>query len=141
MRHKKNFLLLELLIAITLLSLCAIPLLSSHPKQLSHKIRSIQQVERERIATLLMTEIIEMLEKQKISWGLIPPLGKESNFFTLKDQKFYLCNHPDQKAKAKYSFHTIREKVENNEKTYRLVVVKIVVDETQFRYRVIVHHS
>ena len=140
-KKKRAYLLLELLIAVTLLSICAIPLMSSHPRHLIKKIRSIEQSEKTRLAALSMAEIVEMFEKQNIPSSEIPPLKGSSKIFNLKPKELSLFPRPSKKVNIRYVLTTLREKTEENGKTYKLVSVNILIDESEFRYRTIVTYT
>lgn len=139
MKRKKNgYLLLELLISITLLGLCAIPLLSSHPKMVASQMRSLQKVEHERVAHWTITEIVETLAQQKVSWSHIPALEENGKIISLGERSL---NFALKQAKIQYNFHTLKEKITHDGTIHRLLSVKVRVGSDEFCFRLIVAHG
>ena len=137
MKRRRPYLLLELLISISLLALCAIPLLSAYPRQIGSNISSIRHVQKERLARLLFTEVVEMLERQKIPWSQVPPLKEVGKKVSLGERQLSLPKGEPLRVKTSYSFATLREKAETGGKIHRLVAVRVLVDDAEFRFRVI----
>ncbi len=82
MRKKKTFLLLEILIAILLVSICLVPLIQSPIQSYRAERRLLEEMEGERLADWTFSEIKEKLLKNEIPWEKIPrPGAKTASFF------------------------------------------------------------
>lgn len=69
---KRNFLLLELLIAFTLVALFAFPLIFNPLNRLNQEIQKLEEIETERLSELLLSEVKEELYLGKVPWKKIP---------------------------------------------------------------------
>jgi len=80
---KKPFLLLEVLIALLLVSLCLIPLIRSPVENYRTEIRLLEKMEGERLANLSFAEVKEKLMKGEIPWEKLPAPGTKTASFSL----------------------------------------------------------
>ncbi len=127
-KHKKPFLLLELLIAITLFLFCT-PLFIKDPLLLLQKeIASLEKMELQRIAENSFAVIKADLYKQEISYHLLCASKKEALFLE-KDTPIKIAYSPflSKSYKEKYKLWTIKEKKEEEAgKILRRIGVEIV---------------
>lgn len=80
---KRTFLLLEVLIAFVLVTLCLIPLVRQPLKLYKDEMKYLEKMECERLADWTYTEVKEILLKNGIPWKKIPEKGVESEPFAL----------------------------------------------------------
>ena len=83
MRKKKSFLLLEILVAILLVSICLVPLIQSPIQSYRAERRLLEEMEGERLADWTFSEIKEKLLKNEIPWDKLPGPEKKSAPFPL----------------------------------------------------------
>jgi hypothetical protein len=82
-KKKKNFLLLEILIAILIVSICLVPLVQNPIRSYRAEMRLLEEMERERLADWTFSEIKEKLLKNEIAWEKLPGLAAVSGPFPL----------------------------------------------------------
>lgn len=89
---KRTFLLLELLIALSLVTIFAFPLIFNPLNKLNQELKKLEEIERERLSELLLAEVKEQLYCNSIPWGKIPPTKPKLPFqdFKSQDYIFYL---------------------------------------------------
>ena len=139
MKQKKPMLLLEILIAMSLVSLCIAPLIKSplemHRSEMSH----LTRIESGRIAAWTFTEIVEKLLKNEIHWESLPKLGEFGPRITLSDVPLKLPPLPEKSTLSrKYSFKTLQEKRVADGPIHRLLAVRLEIGDREFTYRTIV---
>lgn len=77
-KSKHTFLLLEILIAILLVSLCLIPLIQSPIQSYRAEMKLLEEMEGERLAEWSFSEVKDKLLKNEIPWDKIPSLTEKS---------------------------------------------------------------
>lgn len=77
-RKKQPFLLLEILIAILLASLCVIPLIQSPIQSYRAEMRLLEEMEGERLAEWSFSEVKDKLLKNEIPWEKLPSLTEKT---------------------------------------------------------------
>ncbi len=82
---KRTFLLLEILIALFLVSLCILPLVQYPLRMLKIEREKLEEMEKERMADWTFSEVKELLLKNEIPWEKIPKKGETSPPFPLPD--------------------------------------------------------
>ncbi len=103
---KRPFLLLELLIAFSLVSLFAFPLIFNPLNKLNNELTKLEEMERERYSELLLADIKERLYLNEIPWKKIPskkPETKPTLEPTKEEYTFYLGD-PKKGKKRTISF-------------------------------------
>ncbi len=80
---KRPFVLLEVLIALLLVTLCIVPLLRGPILQYRMEIRAIERLEKQRVADWTFTEIQEQLLKNEIAWNDLPVKNKTTRRWEL----------------------------------------------------------
>ena len=133
--RKKNFLLIEILIAFALVSLCMVPLVSG-PLKL-HKLQTVQliKMEKERLAEWTFCEIKEMFLKNEIPWSTIPPRGEKSMIMSISDGKVEIPGLEPRKITRKF-FLTKRGEKEGSSQIVRSVGVYVLLDKDQYEFRI-----
>ena len=137
MIKKKPFLLLEVLIAFSLATLCLVPLVRHPIRMYKKEICNLELVEKERLANLVFCEIKEKLLKKEFSWDQIPEKGVESPFFHLSSVSLQLPGW-EKKIECKYQFIGKGEKQGHNGEIFRKTNVKIVLDKQIYLYTLFV---
>jgi hypothetical protein len=135
--QKKPAVLLEILIALTLMILVLVPLIQK-PMQF-HKAEKerIQRIEASRIAAWTYSEIREKFMKGEFRWEEIPALTRESKIYELPSVPLLLPPVADKSVRRSFRLQTIREK-EHEGKISRLIAIEIKVDGHRTTYRLIV---
>lgn len=132
---KKPFLIIEILIAFFLVSLCAIPLVTG-PFKL-HKLQTIQleKMEKERLADWTFSEIKEMFLKKEVPWENIPKKGEQSSSIPLSDATIQIPNLQTRKVKRQF-FLTGRGEKKAKDQIVRSIGVYVILDKDQYEFRV-----
>jgi hypothetical protein len=97
-KSRRNILLLEILIAITIIAVCMLPLLSSHVFIYNAENEFKQTTQLEHVANLVYVDILEKLHQNTISWNDI-----ESGKSIPIDSQF--LEPIDKRLKGSYSFY------------------------------------
>ena len=117
--RKQHAMLIEVLIAFTLVALCAIPLISPQVFFLKENKKSIYTIQLDHTVSLLYAEIIERMHKNEIPFEKIIENTEHHNPFEMIDQetfeKFNLChNFP---FKGSFRFEKNKSKGTNDKRT------------------------
>ncbi len=131
--------LLEILIAMSLVTLCITPLIKGpmdmHRAEMGH----LKRIEQSRIAAWTFTEIAEKLLKNELRWELLPKLKEIGPVIALSDVQLKLPPLPEKSILTrKYQITTRKEKQETDGRIHRLLAIKIEVGDRQFTYPIIV---
>lgn len=142
MKQKRPIFLLEILIAMSLVTLCIAPLMKApilmHRKEMSH----LQRIEASRVAAWTFTEIVEKILKNEVRWDTLPQLGSEGPTISLAPFELKLSPLPTPSSlPRKYSIKTLEEKIVPNGPTHRLLSIRIKVGKQKFTYRINVNKS
>jgi len=89
-RVSSSFILLELLIALFLIGICAAPLIKNPIKMFKDEVFTIQKMEIQRIAELDFAELKERLYRHEISWKEIEKSSKASSFLPTEKKEVKL---------------------------------------------------
>ncbi len=135
--QKKPAVLLEILIALTLIILVLVPLIQQPTQFHRAEKERIQRIEANRIAAWTYTEIREKFLKGEFRWEQIPALSKKSKIYQLPSVPLLIPPVADKSVRRKFTLKTIREK-EHEGKTSRLVAIEVEVDGHKATYRLIV---
>lgn len=150
---KRPILLLEVLIAIALVTLCILPLLAPHVEILREQQRLITHMKIDHQINLLYVDLLESLQKNEIAWGDL----LSGRIFSVEEGKWNAADKNTLKVplKVTYQFeldqHKPQKKKENGE--WEVYVFKLIFHATStilqkekplsFTYRVCVlqHHA
>lgn len=127
MKKKHPFLLLEILIAIFLVSLCLIPLIQTPIRSYRNEFRLLEEIERDRLADWTFSEIKEKLLKNEFPWENFPTPTLTTRPFSLPDATLQIPGLPTKTIQRKFSFKCGKkgEKVGPKGEIYRLVTLSI----------------
>jgi hypothetical protein len=133
---KRPFVLLEILIAFTLVAMCAVPLIRQPALFFRKQIDSFVLLEKERIADWTFTEIKEILLKNEIAWEKIPPKGLTSPPFKLAPASLQIPNCKKPPVKRSFTLHCTGEKPGRNEEIYRSLEINVKLDNDEYKFRI-----
>ena len=74
-KAKRHMLLLEVLIALVLVALCAFPLLAPHFMMINQEKLLLQEIEADRMANVIFVNLVEKMHNGSISWEEISGNG------------------------------------------------------------------
>jgi hypothetical protein len=136
---KRPAVLLEVLIAISLLTIGAVLLVRQPILFYRAELDQLERVECDRIATWTYTEIRELLMKGTIRWSQIPPLGERSQPWTLPPAKLEIPTLLSRTAARRFWIETLREKQDAEGNVFRLLSLQIEIGsglkKRMFTYR------
>ncbi len=133
MKKKRNALLLELLIAISLLTVGLVGLIKSPVYLHRAAEKQFERAECNRLAAWGFTEIREQMAQGKMGWAAIPALQETSAPIVLQ-----AAAAGSRSVKRSYVLSTLEQKQTTDGRIYRLVAVCITVGGHDFTYRVTV---
>ncbi|MBI5346947.1 MAG: hypothetical protein HZB76_07390 [Chlamydiae bacterium] len=126
---KHHYFLVEVLIALSLILLCIVPLMQNPIKFFQSERKELEKLEYERISDLTFLELKEKLYKNEIPWKLKHTKEETASVtlspFTLKINDDYKKQIP-----RSYQMWFKREKG-NSKETYRILVVQIQIGEKE----------
>jgi len=139
MKKQHPMFLLEILIAMSLVTLCITPLIKGpmdmHRAEMGH----LKRIEQSRIAAWTFTEIAEKLLKNELRWEQLPKLKGTGPTIALSDVQLKLPPLPEKSIlPRKYKIKTLKEKQETDGRIHRLLAIKLNVGDRKFTYRVTV---
>ena len=122
---KRSFLLFEILIAFLLVALCAVPLVRQPLTLFRAEMRSLELLERERLADWTFSEIKEKLLKNEIPWEKIPSKGNKSTVFRLPPSTIRIPGCAPKQIERTYTIACRGEKIGLQDEIYRSLRIKI----------------
>ncbi len=122
---KQTFLLLELLIALSLFSLCVIPLVELPFTALSSEIKNCQRMQLQRLADLTFVEIEAQLFQNQISWDNLSCKRHEKTELVKDIQPVQLKGIGKRNFERTYSIWTSRRKEGKNQEQHRLLTIEL----------------
>ncbi|MBI3237119.1 MAG: hypothetical protein HYZ48_05430 [Chlamydiales bacterium] len=125
MKKKHPFLLLELLIALSLFSMCLFPLIKIPFESLSHEVKSCQRMALQRMADLCFAEIEMDLFQQKIPWEDLDCSYKERTELEKKTISLPLKGLGAKKFEKTVSIFSSRRHTEEDGIENRLVCIRL----------------
>ncbi|MBM3184248.1 MAG: hypothetical protein FJZ64_02975 [Chlamydiae bacterium] len=143
---KRTFLLLEVLIALALVALCAIPLIVKPLRAYREELKTLETAERERLSDWTFSEIKEQLIANQISWEKLPKLHETKGPFSLEPGKIHLLDKEKQIERS-FTLYGQGEKDGESGELYRMIYVHVhfnpVVSKKQkpYTYRVAVQRK
>jgi hypothetical protein len=143
---KHPFLLLEVLIAILLVSLCLIPLIQSPIIGYKAEIKLLEEMEGERIAEWTFSEIKEKIINQEIPWEALPLKKMEkTNPFPLPPTTLSIPNIQPKQINRFFRLKCIKEKEGENGEIHKMLGIEILFEprlsqkkENNYLYRITV---
>jgi hypothetical protein len=139
-KKKRHFLLIEILIALALISLFSFPLLRNPIYFCISQINSLQKIECERMAELTFLEIKLSFLKKEINLKNIPREEKEALEIPLRP--YYLDTLKNKEVQRSFKIYSKKEKVSKNDQVFKLVNVTILLQPKdlkkpyQYKYKI-----
>lgn len=122
---KRPFILLEILLALTLVLLCAIPLIIQPIRSYRYEMKALEEVEGERLADWTFSEIKELMLKNKIQWEKLPALNETTGPFPMETGLIFIPGREPKKIKRSFTLFGKGEKQGIGGQTYKMIYVKI----------------
>jgi hypothetical protein len=132
---KSPFILLEVLMALTLVMICAVPLVKQPLQFFQKEILSMEQMEKERLADWTFSEIKEKLLKNEISWDKLPTLNQKTGPFKLEVATIEIPGFKPKKVERSFTFYGQGEKVGKNDELNRLLYIDVFLDKNKYTFR------
>lgn len=125
---KNNFVLFEILIALFLLEIFAIPLMKKPIEAFRNERTYFEQIEGEKLADLAFLEIVEKLYTNEIQWEKLPKPGEEVSF-ELAPTHYKLLGFDAKKVQRKALIRCGKKGEKAQGQTiYRLLKIQIKLD-------------
>jgi hypothetical protein len=140
---KRAFILLEVLIALTLVMLCAFPLIVKPLYNYRYEMQALEEMERERLADWTFSEIKEQMLKAAIPWEKLPSHNVTTGPFSMEPAAIQVPGRAAKRIERSYTLFGKGKKVGVKGEVYRMIYVKIVFDpvlpkkEKTYTYRLI----
>ncbi len=125
---KRPFFLLEVLIALALMMVCAVPLIVGPARGFRQEMAKFEEMERERIADLSFAEIKEQLHRNQIPWSRLPALRETKGPFSLKSEAIQIPNQKEKRIERRFFLYGKGEKRTPNGEVIRMIYAKIEFD-------------
>lgn len=132
---KRNFVLLEVLIAFLLVAICLLPLVKQPLKLYKSELEQLEKLELERMADWTFTEVKEILLKNEIPWEKIPEKGSKSDFFSLPAAFLQIPGHSAKKVERSFYLSGRGNRVGTNGIIYRQIWLYILLNNQKYDYR------
>ena len=130
---KRNFLLLEVLLAIAIVAFFAAPLMRLPIKHYREQINRLESFERRRIADWTFTEVKELLLKEGIKWEKLPTKGN-SLTQTLSEAKLLIPRLPSRSLPRYYTLTCKGEKEGIHGEIFRVYQIEVTIGAKKNNY-------
>ena len=136
---KRNFLLLEVLLAIALVAVFAAPLMRLPIKHYRAQINRLESFECRRMADWTFSEVKELLLKEGIRWEKLPAKGQKLTQ-TLSDAKLLIPRLPSRSLPRSFTLTCKGEKEGIHGEIFRIYRVEITIgtNKNSYSYRLLV---
>jgi hypothetical protein len=125
---KHPFILLEVMIALSLAIICAIPLVLRPIQMFRSEISFLEEGEGERLADWTFSEIKEKLLTHEIGWDKLPKINHKSGPYTLPPQTIQLPGKTPKKIKRSFTVFCKGEKEGQDGKKYRIFYITVLFE-------------
>lgn len=122
---KRPFLLLEVLIALTLILVCIVPLVMRPLELYRTENELLWEMERERLADWTYSEIKEKLLKNAIPWKSLPDEKKKKIAYPLEPAELSIPGGKTKTLQRSFTLELKKEKVGLKGEIYRLLQVEL----------------
>ncbi|NGX63189.1 MAG: hypothetical protein KR126chlam6_00596 [Candidatus Anoxychlamydiales bacterium] len=123
-KNKRSFLLIEILIAISLISLLIVPLIQNPIYFFKSQIKSLEKLECERIADLTFLDLKISLYKNQIDLSNLATSKKDTSYTNLEPSKLISFN--DKQIDRSYKIYNKSfDKKTSDNKTYKLLTIRV----------------
>lgn len=125
---------MEVLIALSIVTLCIIPLVSQPLRIIKRELAKLELMEKERLADRSFSEVKEMFLKGEILWEMVPDLYQTTGPFFLSNAKIDFLEHKEKSIRRKFTLYGKGRKPGANGEEYRQIYVKIFFDADEHFY-------
>lgn len=132
---KEPFLLLEILIAFFLVTLCIVPLVKQPLQLYKSELERLEEMERERLADWTFTEVKEMLIKNEIPWAKFPAKLQWSEPFFLPDGVIEMPGCKPKKVRRSFALKGRGIKENSQKEEIRQIGIYISLDDKIYEFR------
>jgi hypothetical protein len=141
LKKKRNFLLIEILIAFFFISIMLIPLFKNPFYFFKKEISEIERLECERIAENSFLEIYLKLIDKKSNKEILKGLD-EKKAYNLEDTFIKIGNHINKKVKRSYEISSNDGKISENKTIYKVLTVSVLLkvnnkDPYKYNYKLL----
>lgn len=133
---KRSFLLLEVLIALSLVILCSVPLVNQPLKLYKKEIKNLETMEMERLADWTFTEVKEILLKNEIPWKKIPAKSETTDLFPLPPATIHIPGCNPKTIERSFQLSGRGEKMGADNAAIRQLGVYIFLGKEKYTFRV-----
>ena len=131
---KRSFVLLEVLIAFSLIFICVIPLIQQPLRLFRTEWQRLEEMETERLAAWTFSEVKEKLLNGEFSWDQIPEKKKKSPSYTLADGWIEIPGAVPKKVIRKFYLTGKKEKTGLQNEVIRKIEISIVLNGKKYQY-------
>lgn len=133
---KRTFLLLEIIIAFFLVTLCVVPLVSAPLKYFRMQNKRLENLEMGRLADWTFSEVALLFLNQEIHWEEIPERQEKSNLIDLPDATIQIPNAFKKKVRRSFCIETAGEKLEEKKGLLsKTLNITIWLNQKPYKYR------
>lgn len=132
---KRSFLLLEILIAFSLVTICIIPLVRQPLKLYKEEMECLEKMEMERLADWTFTEVKEILLKKEIPWEKIPAKSQYTEHFPLPPSTIQIPGCATKKVERSFQFSGRGEKKGADNAVIRQLGVYVFLNKEKYTFR------
>jgi len=132
---KHHFLFIELIIAFTIVSLVALPLVRNPIKSFQSQLDILEKSECERIADLTFGEIKQKLYRNEILWQELPQKGDPKITFNYKPITVHIEGFINRAIPRMATIKTKKEKKGDLDSIYRLLEIEIILMPPSLKHK------
>lgn len=133
---KRPFLLIEVLIAFLLVTICSVPLVKQPLKLYKDEMEYLEKMERERLADWSFTEIKEILIRNDIPWEKLPIKGAETAPIPLSPMTLELPGCRKKLIERSFVLKGRGQRMKDASAEYRQLGVYIFLDQYKYEFRI-----
>jgi hypothetical protein len=134
--QKRSFVLLEIIIAFSLVGLCIVPLVRQPLKLYQNEMQFLEKMELERLADWTFTEIKERLLKNEIPWGELPRGKKQRTApYPLPPVKIEIPSCKTKEVKRNFVLEGRGEKKGSKNQDILQIGVFVYLNEQEYEFR------
>jgi len=140
---KRPFLLAEILLAVFLIAVCALPLVKGPIVIYRKELENMEKIQKQRLATLAFFEIKKKLYEQQIPWKELTKEKAQTRHFIF-EKEISLGSVREEKVKIYCRFYPVLPEKNPDESSHRLLEIPIYFDDakqTDIKYLVYVKKS
>jgi hypothetical protein len=138
---KKSFLLLEVLIALTLVTISALPLVKEPLHLFKAEFKAFEELEQERLANLAFVEVKEAFYNHKIPWEKIPEKKDTSSPIPLSPVTIQIPGRPPKTVPCSFTITCTGKKEGLKDQIYKNLLINVKIQERNYSFKIPVQKS